>query len=74
VRDRRDHDDAPVIHGGYGARRYARRQHGRRHAVVAEEVAQQIDGNPAVGDHRNRPGRPGQAGQEFPQPRPGLPR
>jgi len=41
--------------------------------IVVEEVAQHVGGDPAVGDHGDRPGRAGQADEEGLQPRPGLP-
>ena len=42
-------------------------------ASFPEEVTQQIDGDPAVGDHRDRPKRGGQPGEEAGQPPACLP-
>ena len=57
------------VSGGSGC---ACSQHVRGHGRIAEQVAQQIDGDSAVGDDRDRPRRRTQADQEFLQPRPCL--
>ena len=51
----------------------ARREQVRRQAIVIDKVAEQFGGDPAVGDHRDRPRRASQASEECLQPRPGLP-
>jgi hypothetical protein len=70
---RRDHDDGQVVDRGDGAGRDTRGEQPRRQGILVEEVAQQVGGDPAVGDDRDRPGRAGQVGEECLQPRPGLP-
>ena len=51
---------AVTAHGGI-----TRLQHSGSRGIIASQVAQQLDRDPAVGDRR---GGPGQAGQECPQP------
>jgi len=58
------------VSGGSGC---ACSQHVRGHGRIAEQVAQQIDGDSAVGDDRDRPWLGGQAGEEFLQPGACLP-
>jgi hypothetical protein len=70
---RSDHDDGQVVDRGDGAWRDACGEQLRREGILVEEVAQQVGGDPAVGDHGDRPGRAGQAGEECLQPCPGLP-
>lgn len=70
---RGDHDDGQAVDRGDGAGRDARGEQLRRQGIVVDEVAQPVGGDPAVGDHGDRPGRAGQADVEGLQPRPGLP-
>ena len=69
MRDRGDHYDLQVVDRGDGAQWDACGQHARGHGRIAEQVAQQIDGDSAVGDDRDGPWRGGQAGEEFLQVR-----
>ena len=70
---RRDHDDGQVVDRGDGAWRDTCGEQLRRQGILVEEVAQQVGGDPAVGDHGDRPGCVGQGGEECLQPCPGLP-
>ena len=69
---RGDHDGFQVINSSDRARRDARIQQVPGQRIVAQKVAQQVGGDAAVGDRRDRPRCAGQVSQECPQPYPGL--
>jgi len=73
VRGRTNHDDGQIVDRSDGAWGNACGEQLRRQGIIIEKVAQQIGGDPAVGDHRGRPVRAGQADEECLQPRLGLP-
>jgi len=68
VGGRGDHDDVQLVDGSDGTRWYARIQQVRGQGIIAQEVAQQVGRDPAVGDRGDGPGCAGQAGEECLQP------
>jgi len=65
---RGDHDEVQVVNDSDGTRWYARIQQVRGQGIIANQVAQQVGRDPAVGDRRDRPGCAGQASEECLQP------
>lgn len=75
VRHGCDHARVQVIQGGDGARRDARGQCTDTdwQGIVAGQGVQQLGGDAAVVDRRDRPGQAAQAGRELLQPGSGIP-